>query len=69
VAALLAIAWGLPNSQQLVGWLKTSVVAHAGRYVAQSRSWCMLGALSVLVSLLAMINGSRGVSEFIYFNF
>jgi len=69
VAALLAIAWGLPNSQQIIGWLKTRVVARAGAYAAQSRSWCMLGALSVLISFLAMINGSRGVSEFIYFNF
>jgi D-alanyl-lipoteichoic acid acyltransferase DltB (MBOAT superfamily) len=69
VAALLAIAWGLPNSQQIIGWLKTSVVSRAGPYVVQSRSWCMLGALSVLISLLAVINGSRGVSEFIYFNF
>jgi hypothetical protein len=69
VAALLAIAWGLPNSQQIIGWFKTRVVAHAGAYTAQSRSWCMLGALSVLISFLAMINGSRGVSEFIYFNF
>jgi len=69
VATLLAIGWGLPNSQQIVGWLRTSVVARAVPYVAQSRSWCMLGALSVLISLLAVINGSRGVSEFIYFNF
>jgi hypothetical protein len=69
VAALLAIAWGSPNSQQFIGWLRTSVVARAGPYVAQSRSWCVLGAMSVLMSFLAMINGSRGVSEFIYFNF
>ncbi len=44
-------------------------MARAVPYVAQSRSWCMLGALSVLISLLAVVNGSRGVSEFIYFNF
>jgi len=69
VAVLLAMAWGLPNSQQFVAWLRTGVISRAGAYVAQSRSWSMLGALSVLISLLAMINGSRGVSEFIYFNF
>jgi alginate O-acetyltransferase complex protein AlgI len=69
IAVLLAIAWGLPNSQQFIDWLRTSVVSRAGPYAAQSRSWSMLGALSVLISLLAVINGSRGVSEFIYFNF
>ncbi len=69
VAALLAIAWGLPNSQQLVGWLRTGVVSRAGRYAADSHVWSILGALSVLISLLTVINGSRVVSEFIYFNF
>ncbi len=69
VAALLAIAWGLPNSQQLVGWLRTGVVSRAGRYAADSHAWSILGALSVLISLLTVINGSRVVSEFIYFNF
>jgi D-alanyl-lipoteichoic acid acyltransferase DltB (MBOAT superfamily) len=69
VAALFAIVWGLPNSQQLVGWLRTNIVLRPGRYAADARAWPMLGALSVLISFLAMINGSRGVSEFIYFNF
>jgi len=68
VTALFAIVWGLPNSQQLVGWLKTSV-SGVSRYATEARAWPMLGALSVLISFLAMINGSRGVSEFIYFNF
>jgi len=69
VIVLLAIVWGLPNSQQLIGWLRTSRVLRPGRYAADARAWSMLGALSVLISFLAVINGSRGVSEFIYFNF
>ena len=69
IAVLLGIAWGLPNSQEFVGWLRTSVVSRADPRAAWSRSWSMLGALSVLISLLAVINGSRDVSEFIYFNF
>jgi D-alanyl-lipoteichoic acid acyltransferase DltB (MBOAT superfamily) len=69
IAVLLAIAWGVPNSQQLVGWLRTNVIARVGQYAAEARSWSMLGALSMLITLLAVINGSRGVSEFIYFNF
>ena len=69
VAALLAIAWGLPNSQEFVGQLRTSVTSRVGLEVVRSRSWSLLGALSVMISFLAMINGSRGVSEFIYFNF
>src|SRR5262249_10862202 len=69
VGTLLAIAWGLPNSQQIVAWLRNNALERAGPHAAQSRSWSMLGALSVLISLLAVINGSRGVSEFIYFNF
>jgi len=69
VAALLAIAWSFPNSQQMVGWLRTGFVSRAAPFAADSRAWSMLGALSVLISLLAVISGSRGVSEFIYFNF
>ncbi len=69
VAALLAIAWGLPNSQEFAGRLRTSVLPRLGPRAVQSGSWSALGALSVLISLLVMINGSRGVSEFIYFNF
>jgi D-alanyl-lipoteichoic acid acyltransferase DltB (MBOAT superfamily) len=69
LAALLAIVWGLPNSQQMVGIFRTDVVLRPGRNAADARSWSMLGALSVLISFLAVINGSRSVSEFIYFNF
>ncbi|HET7766806.1 MAG TPA: MBOAT family O-acyltransferase [Burkholderiales bacterium] len=65
IAVLLAMAWGLPNSQQVVARLKATLSGASG----PSYSWSALGALSVLISLLAMINGSRGVSEFIYFNF
>jgi D-alanyl-lipoteichoic acid acyltransferase DltB (MBOAT superfamily) len=69
VIALLGVVWGLPNSQQLVGWLRINVLSNVSRYAVEARAWPMLGALSVLISFLAIINGSRGVSEFIYFNF
>jgi D-alanyl-lipoteichoic acid acyltransferase DltB (MBOAT superfamily) len=65
IAVLLAMAWGLPNSQQIVARLKATISGVSG----PSYSWSALGALSVLISLLAMINGSRGASEFIYCNF
>jgi len=68
IAVLLAMAWGSPNSQQIVAWLRTGIARRAVAYAA-TQSWSVLGALSVLISLLAMINGSRAVSEFIYCNF
>jgi alginate O-acetyltransferase complex protein AlgI len=67
IALLLAIAWFCPNSQQ--------IMASFGRYRLGARrasvgpAWSVLGALSVLMFMLAAINASRGVSEFIYFNF
>ena len=70
IAALGALALWSPNSQEIVGrW-----VAGAGR-ATQSLAqrpllrWVLLGALLMGCVLLAVVNGSRGVSEFIYFNF
>jgi D-alanyl-lipoteichoic acid acyltransferase DltB (MBOAT superfamily) len=65
IGALLALAWFFPNSQQLI-------TAWSSRHPAALRNawaWVSLGALFAIVFLLAAINGSRGSSEFIYFNF
>jgi alginate O-acetyltransferase complex protein AlgI len=67
IGLLLACAWLLPNSQQLVEcW-----VAKPGGILQRNPnlSWVMLGSVSTLVVLLAAINASLGTSEFIYFNF
>jgi D-alanyl-lipoteichoic acid acyltransferase DltB (MBOAT superfamily) len=67
VAVLLSIAWFCPNSQQIMTRLGR---LQLGRLrAAVSLSWASLGALSVTLFLLAAINASHGVSEFIYFNF
>ncbi len=69
ILGLLAIAWLAPNSQQIVGWGRAVSELRTALFTLEGRAWPALGALSVVVSLLAAINGSRGVSEFIYFNF
>jgi D-alanyl-lipoteichoic acid acyltransferase DltB (MBOAT superfamily) len=65
ISTLLAIVWLCPNSQNLVARLKT-VKLHV-RF--DRLAWMSLGGLSMVLVLLAAINGSRGTSEFIYFNF
>jgi D-alanyl-lipoteichoic acid acyltransferase DltB (MBOAT superfamily) len=67
IAVLLAVAWGLPNSQTLMGRLRQTACLASER--RGEWAWLSLGSIGVLVGLLAVINGSRGVSEFIYFNF
>lgn len=71
IAFSMSIVWFLPNSQEIVRrWVApgaTAVkVALADRFHVR---WLGVGASLSLVLLLAVINGSRGVSEFIYFNF
>ncbi len=67
ITVLLAMAWALPNSQTLMGrFRETARVASERR---GEWAWFSLGFIVVLLGLLAIINGSRGVSEFIYFNF
>jgi alginate O-acetyltransferase complex protein AlgI len=56
----VVIAGFLPNSQELVK--RAPMDSEAGRYAA-------IGALAFIIFLLAAISDSRGVSEFIYFNF
>jgi alginate O-acetyltransferase complex protein AlgI len=64
VAALFllggAVVWLLPASQTIVARLEPRPGAGAE---------AAIGALAVAIFLLAAIAGSRGVSEFIYFNF
>ncbi len=67
ITMLLAVAWAFPNSQILIGGFRETA-----RIASKSRgtwAWFSLGFIGVLVGLLVIVNGSRGVSEFIYFNF
>jgi alginate O-acetyltransferase complex protein AlgI len=65
IAALLVLAWFFPNSQELVARWRSRHPA----VLSDSYAWTCLGALLATTLLLAAINGSRGSSEFIYFNF
>jgi hypothetical protein len=65
IAVLLAIVWIFPNSQTLISRVRSFDVTGAH----ERRAWIALGVIAVLIFLLAAINGSRGTSEFIYFNF
>jgi len=67
IAALLAIAWACPNSQTLIGRFRE--IARAASERSGEWAWFSLGSIGVIIGLLALVNGSRGVSEFIYFNF
>ncbi len=67
VGALLALAWFAPNSQQLMArWRAWPATRHAA---ASGQAWVSVGAVSAVILLLAILNNSLGVSEFIYFNF
>jgi alginate O-acetyltransferase complex protein AlgI len=67
IAVLLAAAWALPNSQKIIRDFRDHLLA---AWVKREQwAWFWLGFIAVLVGLLAIVNGTRGVSEFIYFNF
>lgn len=67
IGLLLAVVWGSPNSQELIDRIHK---AHLTRRFSPERwAWISLGGFAVVLFLLAAINGSRGSSEFIYFNF
>ncbi len=66
IAVLLGIAWLLPNSQEAGVQLNRWLSATRGRLV---RHGLLLGSVFTLIILLAIVNGGRGASEFIYFNF
>jgi len=63
---LLTLVWFCPNSQAITQRLEKQISA---KHWQGSWSWMALGAWCALTFLLAAINGSRGSSEFIYFNF
>lgn len=65
ICGLLAIVWLCPNSQTLIRRLNDGRLAA----IHERWIWMSLGGLAVCVFMLAAINGSRGSSEFIYFNF
>ena len=69
IVALLLAALFLPNSQTIVkratGFFAQSVPATLQDCLA----WAGLGSAGLVLVIMSAINGSRGVSEFIYFNF
>ncbi|XHS77522.1 MBOAT family O-acyltransferase [Burkholderiaceae bacterium UC74_6] len=67
IAVLLSMAWFLPNSQQIMASVRASGPWRAG--IRNGAAWTVLGAGLTLILLLAVLNRSLGVSEFIYFNF
>jgi len=64
---LLVIVWAIPNTQELMArfCLYERVSAQTRRNLASAA----VGAIAFWIFLLLMINETRGVSEFIYFNF
>lgn len=68
---LLTLALWAPNSQEIAArWIE--VRRGNGRPALAElpgTRWCLVGAALVVLALLAVINGTRGASEFIYFNF
>jgi hypothetical protein len=66
-ASLIVVVLAFPNSQTLVWRFEAALRAQGAR--AWRYAWCATGFVSTLVFVVAAINDSRGVSEFIYFNF
>jgi D-alanyl-lipoteichoic acid acyltransferase DltB (MBOAT superfamily) len=66
-AVLLAVVFWAPNSQTVIGRLEAALRSRATK--AGRWAWCATGFACTLVFVVAAINESRGVSEFIYFNF
>ena len=67
IVLLLAIVWLMPNSQELIARARKG--KFAAMFAQERWAWMSLGSFAVVLFLLAAINGSRGSSEFIYFNF
>jgi alginate O-acetyltransferase complex protein AlgI len=66
VAACAAIPFFLPNANDMLG---KGLQLERKR---KSSGWCgamLLGALLVVSLLLLLISETRGISEFLYFNF
>jgi D-alanyl-lipoteichoic acid acyltransferase DltB (MBOAT superfamily) len=70
IAVLLGVVWLAPNSQQLVlERLPRLWPAHAAPARRRASAFFALGAASAAVAFLAVMNVSKNVSAFIYFNF
>lgn len=69
ITILLLAALLLPNSQTTVRHATEFLTNRAPLALREPLAWAGLGTASLLLLLMAAINGSRGVSEFIYFNF
>lgn len=65
--ALLALVFWAPNSQTVIGRFEAALRSRGMK--ARQWAWCATGFACTLVFVVAAINDSRGVSEFIYFNF
>ena len=66
-ATLLVVVFAFPNSQQIVSRFEAMIRSEGIK--AERWAWGVTGFISVFVFVVAAINDSRGVSEFIYFNF
>ena len=64
---LLLTVWTLPNTQQLITRLAS--VSWPPFAKKPELTWFVIGATSFWLALVLVINETRGVSEFIYFNF
>ena len=64
---LLIAIWALPNTQQLIVKLQSITWPRFAK--APEAIWFSIGAASFWLVLILVINETRGVSEFIYFNF
>lgn len=64
---LLLAIWVLPNTQQLMSRLQS--VAWPQFAKLPEAAWFVVGVTSFWLALVLIINETRGVSEFIYFNF
>jgi D-alanyl-lipoteichoic acid acyltransferase DltB (MBOAT superfamily) len=66
LAACTAIVLLLPNAYQMLGW---GIQPDKERRLTSARGGVACGALLMLCLLLLAISETRGVSEFLYFNF
>jgi D-alanyl-lipoteichoic acid acyltransferase DltB (MBOAT superfamily) len=66
IAVCAGVAFLLPNAYQ---WLGVGPQPLREQRLRQGGGGLLLGALMVLIMLLLMVSETRGVSEFLYFNF
>jgi D-alanyl-lipoteichoic acid acyltransferase DltB (MBOAT superfamily) len=70
IAIGLGVCLFCPNSQQLIdGTFTRRLVELSGRDSADIVKGVAVGAALVIITMLAFVAASRGVTEFIYFNF